>query len=69
MNKEIIKALFKLKLEAIDAFVECLPDNYGKFIRDSKNDFLDIIKNTIEENQKNVKNENVNNELKKISIS
>lgn len=68
MNKELIKTLFKLKLDVIDTLIDCLPATYGKVIHDSKNDLLTIIKTSIEEKQSDVKNETKNSEFKKINI-
>lgn len=66
MNKALIKTLFKMKLDVIDTIINCLPDTYSKVIYDSKNDLLNIIKTSIEENQQEVKNED--NDLRKIII-
>lgn len=68
MNKELVKTLFELKLDVIDTLIDFLPATYGKVIRDSKNDLLNIIKTSIEEKQSGVKTENKNSEFKKISI-
>jgi len=68
MNKELIKALFKVKLDIVDALIESLPETLSEPIMKSKSELMDIIKATIEENQSDGEKSSKKKGLKKIGI-